>query len=250
MARNDFEVRSLKLLIDAHNELSNGIKSVGESEQIARGYVDHFRFWSSVYMNTVSQGFIHLRQAGLLKESRLLVRPVLELHIKQKAIHDRPDLIYRLGRYETNQDVTWLRAIWEQVEKDDSTTPAPEPFDEASFTVQLKEFRHHCEKLFPTGDLRPVDISIIELAQKGIGEQYYNSFYRTYCKFTHATMRVLIGSMDDITSESDNILMIGCVLSAVETTAALGGRTSDISALTRHYQELQNEISQGCEVDI
>src|SRR5207253_10460992 len=102
MARNDFEVRSLKLLINAHNKLCNSIKSVGESEQIAKGYIDQFKFLSSVYMNTVSQGFIHLRQAGLLKESRLLVRPALELHIKQKAIHARPDLIYRLGRCETN----------------------------------------------------------------------------------------------------------------------------------------------------
>ena len=220
MAGSGFEGRSLELLVDAHNELSHGVDSLGEKK--ANGYVDHFKFRSSAYMNVVSQGYIHLRQAGFLKESRFLARPAIELHIKQKAILAKPDLIYRLGRDETMSDMTWLRAIAAQ---------ANQVFQEGTFDAELERFEQRCMNLFPSGDFRSTKISMKELAQAGVGEQYYNTYYRTYCKFTHATLRAIIGSLDEITTDQDNVTMIECILSAVETIVTMGAAASHIGEL-------------------
>ena len=118
----DFEARSLKLLFEVHEELSKSLNSLGGKS--GDGYVDNFKFWSSVYMGHVSQGFIYLRKVVGLEESRFLVRPAIELMLKEKAITVRPDLIYRLGRTETRSDRAWLIGLAKQ---------AGATFDEKAF---------------------------------------------------------------------------------------------------------------------
>jgi hypothetical protein len=232
MVKPHFEQRSLELLTTAHHELSAGLDSLGGKR--SNGYVDNFKFWSSVYMGHVSQGFIHLRRGNGLKESRFLVRPAVELTIKQQAIACRPDLIYRLGLTETFDDRTWLRALSKQ---------AGQEFDEAKYQVQIDEFTEECTKLFPWGDLKPEKISIQELARATgpDGELYYNSHYRTYCKFTHATLRVIIGSLDEVASEEDNLTMIVCILSALETIISIGARAPNLDKVRQRREELTKE---------
>jgi hypothetical protein len=181
----DFETRSLNLLFDAHAELSASLNSLGGKQ--GSGYVDNFKFWSSVYMGHVSQGFICLRRANGTAESRFLIRPAIELMLKQKAIEQRPDLIYRLGLTETRSD-------------------------------------------------RVIDG----------GEAYYKSHYRTYCKFTHATLRVIIGGLDEITTDEDNPTMILCVLCAVESLASIGGSCPNLARLSARRDELLKQRLAGC----
>jgi len=150
----DFETRSLDLLFDAHAELSASLNSLGGKQ--GSGYVDNFRFWSSVYMGHVSQGFIYLRRANGIAESRFLIRPAIELMLKQKAIEQRPDLIYRLGLTETRSDRTWLRALSRQV---------GETFDEAAYDAQLRKFKNDCAKLFPSGDFADARLTIERAGQ-------------------------------------------------------------------------------------
>jgi hypothetical protein len=217
----DFETPSLKLLVEAHAELSNSLDSLGG--KYGNGYVDNFKFWSSVYMGHVSQGFIYLRKANGPKESRFLVRPAIELMLKQKAIERRPDLIYRLGLTETRSDRTWLAALAKQVGA---------AFDEAAFETQLQNFKDDCAKLFPSGDLTDAKLTIEQLANViDGGPAYYVSHYRTYCKFTHATLRAIIGGLDEVTTDEDNPTMIWCVLCAVETLASIGGLAPNLDRL-------------------
>ena len=227
----DFESRSLNLLVDAHVELSESLNSLGGKQ--GNGYVDNFKFWSSVYMGHVSQGFIYLRKANAITESRFLVRPAIELMLKQRTIEQRPDLIYRLGLTETRSDRTWLRALSKQV---------GETFDEAAYDAQLQKFKNDCVKLFPSGDFADAKLGIEELAKTvDGGEAFYNSHYRTYCKFTHATLRAIIGSLDEVTTSEDNPTMILCVLSAVESLASIGGVCPNLDRLRRARDELLKE---------
>jgi len=217
----DFETRSLNLLADAHAELATSLDSVGGKQ--GSGYVDNFNFWSSVYMGHVSQGFIYLRTANGIAESRFLIRPAIELMLKQKAIQRRPDLIYRLGLTETRSDRTWLRALSKR---------AGETFDEAAYDAQLQKFKSDCVQLFPSGDFADAKLTIEELANiSDDGEAYYNSHYRTYCKFTHATLRAIIGGLDEVMTDEDNPTMILCVLCAVETLASIGGSCPNLAHL-------------------
>lgn len=224
----DFETRSLNLLVDVHAELSGSLNSLGGKQ--GNGYVDNFKFCSSAYMGHVSQGFICLRKANGIKKSRFLVRPAVELLLKQKAIEQRPDLIYRLGLTETRSDRTWLRALSKQVGK---------TFDEAAYDAQLQRFKTDCAKLFPSGDFADAKLTIEELAKVvDGGEAFYNSHYRTYCKFTHATLRAIIGSLDEVTTDEDNLTMIFCVLRAIETLATIGGKSPNLDRLRAAKDEL------------
>ncbi|TMP90752.1 MAG: hypothetical protein E6L08_12470 [Verrucomicrobia bacterium] len=232
----DFETRSLDLLFDAHAELSASLNSLGGKQ--GSGYVDNFRFWSSVYMGHVSQGFIYLRRANGIAESRFLIRPAIELMLKQKAIEQRPDLIYRLGLTETRSDRTWLRALSRQV---------GETFDEAAYDAQLRKFKNDCAKLFPSGDFADARLTIEEPAKViDGGEAYYNSHYRTYGKFTHATLRVIIGGLDEVTTDEDNPTMILCVLSAVESLASIGGSCPNLARLSARRDQLLKQKLTGC----
>src|SRR5438128_5824893 len=106
-------------------------------------------------MGHVSQGVIYLRKVVGLDESRFLVRPAIELMLKQKAITVRPDLIYRLGRTETRGDRAWLIGLAKQ---------AGATFDEKAFDAQLQRFKDDCLKLFPSGDFSDGRLTIEELA--------------------------------------------------------------------------------------
>jgi len=181
-------------------------------------------------MGHISQGFICLRKADAVKESRFLVRPAIELTIKQRAIARRPDLIYRLGLTETRSDWAWLHGLAKQV---------GETFDEAPHKAELQRFKDDCLKLFPSGDFSEARLTIEELAKafEG-GDAYYNSAYRTYCKFTHATLRAIIGSLDEVATDNDNPTMIGCVIRAVETLASIGDAAPNLDRLYTRRDEL------------
>src|SRR5437868_2171972 len=102
MDDQDFETRTLALLVDAHNELSNGLHSLNPKK--ADGYIDNFKFWSSKCMGRASQGFIVLRSKNSREESRFLVRPAIEIMLKLIAVDHRPDSIYRIAFTEMRDD--------------------------------------------------------------------------------------------------------------------------------------------------
>ena len=78
------------------------------------------------------------------------------------------------------------------------------------------------------------------------GEAYYNSHYRTYGKFTHATLRVIIGGLDEVTTDEDNPTMILCVLSAVESLASIGGSCPNLARLSARRDQLLKQKLTGC----
>jgi hypothetical protein len=233
----DFESHSLGVLVDCHNELCAALKSLGGKQ--ARGYLDNFKFWSSDYMSHASLGFIHLRKAGCIEESRFLVRPAIELMFKQRAIERRPDLIYRLGLTETRSDWTWIKALAEE---------SGETFNSSTHDAELKRFEKDCRKLFPSGDFRDVKLTIEELAKViDGGAAYYNSHYRTHCKFTHATLRAIIGGLNEVTTDEDNLTMIRNVLCSIDALVSMGGVAPKLDRLRSAKEDLEKERMDGAQ---
>jgi len=234
----NFESRSLNLLREFHAELSEGLNSL--AGKTWEGHVDNFKGRSSLYMGHASQGYIVLRSAGGKEESRFLIRPAIELMFKQRAIERRPDLIYRLGRTETLSDKAWIIALGKQANEKNA-------FDETTFDAQLQRFKDTCVKQYPSGDFREAKLSIEELAKVvDGGEDYYNSHYRTYCKFTHATLRAIIGGLDDVMTDEDNLTMICCLLSAIETVISIGGNCPKVALLKSKRDELLKDRLNDC----
>src|SRR5438552_1127627 len=133
MNEQNFEGRTLTLLIDSHAELSNGLNSLGG--KVGRGHIDNYKFYCSAYMGHASQGFIVLRTRNGLPESRFLVRPAIEMMLKLRALQRRPDLIYRIGLTEVRDDRTWLRAVAKHV---------GQSYDEVHYEMQLQRFKEAC----------------------------------------------------------------------------------------------------------
>src|SRR5438105_6128740 len=204
MDDRDFETQTLSLLIDAQTELSDALNSLGGKKP--DGYIDNFKFWSSEYMGHASQGFIVLRTKNGREESRFLVRPTIEIMLKLLAVERRPDSIYRIAFTETRDDQIWLSAVAGHLGK---------TFDEKLHQTQLQKLKAYCVKHFPSGDFKDSRLSIEQVAILAGEKAFYDSYYRTYCKFTHAALRVIIGSLNDIVSDQDNPTMIRCVLCGI-----------------------------------
>src|SRR5947199_9138959 len=93
------EEKSLNLVVDVHVELSEALNSLGKKK--ARDMRDNYKFWSCFYMGRASQGYIILRKAGAMAESRFLVRPAIEIMFRLEAVRQKPELVHRIGYTET-----------------------------------------------------------------------------------------------------------------------------------------------------
>jgi hypothetical protein len=105
----DLETMSLKLLCDMCNELSRAVNSLGD--KASEGLFDNFNFHSAEYVNQAVEGFIFLRQApspSRVAASKLLIRPVIEIMFRLVAIQKRPELLYRIAYWESEEDWKWF----------------------------------------------------------------------------------------------------------------------------------------------
>jgi hypothetical protein len=152
--------------------------------------------------------------------------------LKLLAVERRPYSIYRIAFTETQDDQTWLKAVAEHLGK---------TFDGKPHQTALQKLKAYCVKHFPSGDFKDSRLSIEQVAILADEKAFYDSYYRTYCKFTHAALRVVIGSLSDIVSDQDNPTMIRCVLCAIESIASLGARAPNLDRLGQRRDELLRE---------
>src|SRR5262249_16094031 len=92
------ETRSLKQLTDMCNEFSGTSNSLRSKKRkrAGRRFVNNFNFHLAKYINHAAEGFVFLRKAKSprIAASKLLVRPVLEMHFRLQAVQKRPELLY------------------------------------------------------------------------------------------------------------------------------------------------------------
>ena len=227
---DDFETRSLRLVADAKNELADTIDSVGGKTPTHA--LDNYKYWCSVYMLRASKAFFILRDFKQIPESRFLVRPAIEMMIKLETLAQRPDLLYRIAYAETQEDITWFRAVADQI---------GEKFDESGYRKGMERFKEECAKLSSSADLKDEKISLRCLALIIGIQNYYDSHYRMYCRFTHASMRALIGNLDDAATKEDNVTMVWCVLIAIKSIVSIGGAAPNFDSLLKRREALLAE---------
>jgi hypothetical protein len=226
----DFENSSLQLLLAAQKELGDALDSVGGKKP--KNALDNYKFWCSVYLGRASKAFLFLRDAKQIPESRFLVRPAIEMMIKLEALAQRPDLLYRIAYTETQEDRTWFCLLADAI---------GEKFDESEQQKSMERFKQECAKLSTSADLKDERISLRCLALIIGIQRYYDSHYRMYCRFTHASLRALIGNLDDVATDEDNVTMVLCVLSAIKSVVAIGGAAPNFGALHDRREALLNE---------
>jgi hypothetical protein len=224
------EQKTLVLLDDLQKELAGALNSLGGKP--SGGLYDHYEVYMSGYVNRAAEGFVFLRKAGRIASCKLLVRPGIEAAIRLLAIRKSPELLYRIAFSEHESDAVWFRAVSEN---------SAQTFDETQFQKQWDDFRKKYVAEFP--QYVPVDkgISLVSLAEKaGIGA-YYDSHYRTYCKYAHGALRAVGGALDEVTDSEDNRTLGWCVFVALEGLPRLDADCPNLDSLRKRLTTLDSQ---------
>jgi hypothetical protein len=219
------EAESLQLLRELQTVLAGVLNSLGG--KFGDGLFEHFIFYSSVHINRAAGGFVSLRETGRLDASKFLVRPAMEVMIKQQAVVRQPELLFRIAYSERMEDRRLIQPSYRRAGKN---------YD-ALDQQQWREFSAKYSKQYPHRPREDNPLSLYEMAKAANLESYYNSYYRLYCQITHGAFRVMVGGLNSFDSE-DNRTIALCVLGAL--AAINETKLTNIPDLADLQQKLSN----------
>ena len=237
------EERSLKLLCDIQSELASALNSLGGKQ--SRGLLDNYNLHSAKHINRAVEGFVFLRKAGRVDGAKFLVRPVIETMFRIQAIQQKPELMYRIAYSETIvEDAKWLRAAAQK---------AGALFDEAAHLKRWEEFKKAYQTQFPNQTLADNYVSLWEIADVAGLAGYYDSHYRTYCRYTHAALWAIGDFLSGLTDPEDNRTMAFCAWTAINVIVSMGGASSKLQCLYGRLMDPEshnpnwNDITDKCQ---
>jgi hypothetical protein len=221
---DDLESLSLDLLADARRELGDALNALGG--KVAEGLLENYRFYSSVHINRAADGYLCLRKSGKIDASKLLVRPAIEVAIQLVAIKAKPEALYQIAFDEFQKEKIWAGSL---------AADSAEAI--AGIEKQWADFKLAYREKFPTHAVVEKRPKLRELAKYAGMERYYDTHYRLYCRFTHASLRATTGDLDRFASE-DNRTMAICVIAAIESVSSIGAPASNLSSLMDRFSRL------------
>jgi hypothetical protein len=229
----DLEIASLKLLCDMCNELSRAVNSLGDKP--GQGLFDNFNLHSAEYVNKAVEGFIFLRQASppRVATSKLLIRPVIEITFRLVAIQKRPELLYRVAYWESEEDWKWFAPAADRLGK-------KHDYDRAVHEQRRNDFKAKYVEQFPNHQVVDQTITTIELALAAGLAGFYDTHYRMYCRYTHAAFRAIGGFLDELANPEDNHTMAVCTLNTLRALAPLGADMPNLDSLSQRLDDLQH----------
>jgi hypothetical protein len=227
------ETKSLKLLCDMCNELSRAVNSLGGKG--GRGLFDNFNFHSAKFINQAAEGFIFLRQATppRIAASKLLIRPVLEIKFRLEAIQKQPELLFRIAYRESEEDRKWTASIAAIAGKEGN-------YHRATHEQHWKDFKAKYAEQFPNHELVERTITTEQLAAAADLAYYYDTHYRMYCRYTHAALQAIGGSLDRLSNSEDNRTMAVCILTALRALAPIGADMPNRDSLAERLNKLEH----------
>jgi len=211
-------------------ELDACVKSLGGRPQ--NGLNDVFKRYCAVHINRAADGFLCLRGEGREFAARMLVRPAMEAMFKLLAVRKEPSLLYRIARYEHEQDEKWARPV----------APAGSDHEEA-FMRKWDDFTEAYKKAYPDHALTPSPIDLRSLCLKAEVEGYYDSHYRLYCQYTHAALRASTDGLETFSGEDERVIGFA-IVTALEATIECGGDSDGFNDLRAKFLAQIDEVEQ------
>lgn len=225
------EKEGLQLVSDLVDELTSAFKSLAGKKH--EGTFDTYRFYSAKHLHRAADGFVYLRRSGRVDASKFLVRPAIETALRLQAVQKQPDLLYRIAFSEHCQDRKLLRPAAKVVKAD---------FQSAPIHQLWKQFKEAFKKKFPKIKAVDKEINVIEIAQKGGLGRFYDSHYRTYCQYTHGSLRASTGYLDEATDSADHRTMALCVCVALSAVTSIGAEAPNAAKL---FERVRQEDPEG-----
>lgn len=223
------ESKALELLVDLQVELKNALDSLGGKP--SHGLLDNYRLYVGAHVNRAADGFLYLRKARRIDSSKLLIRPAIEAVIKLVAITKKPELLYQIAYSETISDRKWLKAV---------SASSGQPFDEKADERRWEDFKKKYKGQFPGHPLVETNLTLFDAAKEAGLAGYYDSHYRTYCKYTHATLRAVGGSLNELSDSEDCRTMALCVFAALDDLERMGAMCPNVLALRDRLARLDD----------
>lgn len=213
--------------------LSSSLDSLGG--KLRNGLDEAYKGYCAVQINRSVVGFLCLKHNGLDYPARMLVRPAMEAMFKLLAVREEPSLLYQIARSEHEQDEKWARPF---------TTGTKDVHEEA-FKQKWEDFKKEYQQAFPSHALVDSSIDLRSLAVKARVDSCYDSHYRLYCQFTHASLRASTDDLDVFSGEDER--MIGATLiAAIEAVHECGGHTEGFAELRNEFLNKSKRLT-SCE---
>jgi|ERR1039457_295378 hypothetical protein len=225
----DLVARSFALLCDLQNELHAALASLAGRQ--SQGFLDKYYNLSAGHINRAVEGFIFLRKASRIDASKFLIRPAIEAMIRLEAVKRQPKLFFRIAHTERIKDRKWIgRAAVRRAINYDLVTEEKD----------WNEGKARLIAQFPPGALEEKELNLRDTAKEvgAIMEDYYDSHYLMYCAYTHAALRAMTGSLNELTDPEDSATMSLCALSGLDVVASIGAATSNLESLRERRNQL------------
>lgn len=220
----------LQVVRDAQKELAYALDSLGEKQFDG---IERFIGFSGRQINYAVDAYVSLREAGRIGSSKLLVRPAIEIMFRAKAVSEQPVLIYRMLFREKIDRARWI-----------GPTAAKHGVD---FDPEggWDKFREYCVSRFPGEELINHGLKLRDVAVKIGLEGYYDSHYRTYCQFTHASLEAITGDLDKLTDPEDNRTVALCTVITNRALLTIGARTERLELIEQRMATLGIDLGGG-----
>lgn len=180
------ETQLLGLLKDAQRVLDDALNSLSD-----KPLTPDLKYlaWQAEHIRRASEGYLLLRESGLVPASKLLVRPALEATIWGTAVINEPGFLFRIPY-----------TALEREKGPVANNPA------------LADLKLAATKANPGCPIKCKPVYIKEAAEVAKLPEAYAAVYGIYCKFTHGDMEAVQGLLDKATDPIDTDVMLWCVL--------------------------------------
>lgn len=205
-----------------HKMLTRSLDSLGGKQR--NGLDEAYKAYCAVLINRSTAGFLCLKKSGLDYSARMLLRPAMEAMLKLLAVKQEPPLLYRIARYEHEQDEKWARPF----------SPSGKDVHDDAFKQKWEKFKKDYQQAFPTHPLIDSSIDLRSLAAKAKVDPYYDSHYRLYCQFTHATLRASTDDLEEFSGEDERTVAATLIV-AIEAVLECGGECTEFTEIRDRY---------------
>jgi hypothetical protein len=230
-----FEKRSLKLVSDLQAELQTTLR--GLTGHTRQGLYDGYIVATAGLCNRMLDGYVVLRESSRIDASKFFIRPAIEVAFRLQAVQKKPELLFRFGYSEFEEDRKWLNAA-----KARGDAKAQVDVDKKLKKLEddWKIFKGKYQTKYPGHPLKEQVIKIIQIARDAGIEFYYDSHYRLYSQITHAALRVTTGTLN-ILDPHDNRAMALCALVSLDAIkSAVGVKVSNLDALRERLAKIDH----------
>lgn len=216
------ELESLKLLSEMQAELRDALDDLGDKR--ADGLFERYLFYMAAHINRAVEGYVYLRQSRRIEASKHLVRTAIEAMIRVQCVRRDPVLLFRIAFSEFDEDKKWAR----------SAKGSDQANALRAIESEWETFVKCYKKKYPQHALTEEPLSLWEAAKQAGLQDYYDTHYRLYCRFTHAALRASIGDLNSFDPVDDRTMIVSA-LAAVEALASLGAAAPNLVGLRNRF---------------